>query len=256
MAILQLVAFVVGYSARRKLRLRTVVASAAIATFVIAPFVTTYRDQLNGANGRLTPVEALTSINFSQLINTALNQSDAGNSQNHFLMRWSRIGDVSIIVTQTPYPVPFLSPAELLAGPFLGLVPRSIWPDKPVFDAGYQVNQIYYGAASTTYSSAATTPYADLYRHGGFPILVSGMLFLGLFVRMIDSRTSIAGHVDLRLMFLPMLLFASLVKQEVDYLSLSASLVSILLTAALAVRLVSRRSDERRKRSVTTAAST
>lgn len=255
-AILQLVAFVVGYSARRKLRLRTVVVSAVISIFVIAPFVTTYRAQLSGANGRLTPVEALTSINFSQLTSTALNQSDAGDSQNQFLMRWSRIGDVSTIVTQTPSHVPFLSPAELLAGPFLGLIPRSIWPGKPVLDAGYQVNQIYYGGASSTYSSAAVTVYADLYRHGGFPVLIIGMLFLGFFVRMIDSRTTTSGDVDLRLMFLPMLLFTSLVKQEVDYLALTASLFSILLTAALAVRLVSRRSDGQLERVVTTVEST
>lgn len=243
-AILQFVAFIVGYSARRKLRLRTVVVPAVIAIFVIAPFVTTYRAQLNGANGRLTPVEALTSIDFTQLINTALNQSDAGGSQDQFLVRWSRIGDVSTIVTQTPTRIPFLSPVELVTGPFLGFIPRSIWPGKPVLDAGYQVNQIYYGRPSTTYSSAAIPVYADLYRHGGFPVLVIGMLFLGFFVRMVDARTGTFGDIDLRLMFLPMLLFTSLVKQEVGYLALTASLFSISLTAALAVRLVSRRSNE------------
>lgn len=252
-AILQLVALVVGYSTRRKLRLKTVVLSAVLAIFVVAPFVTTYRSHLNGDNGRLTPVEAFTNINFSQLINTALNQSDAGDSQNQFLVRWSRIGDVSVIVTQTPSRVPFLSPVELLTGPFLGFIPRSIWPSKPILDAGYQVNQIYYGRPSTIYSSAAVPVYADLYRHGGFPVLVVGMLFLGFFVRMIDSRTSTSGEVDLRLMFLPMLLFTSLVKQEVGYLALTASLLSILLTSAVAARLVSHRSNAQRERGAATA---
>lgn len=247
-AILQLVAFVVGYSARRKLKIRTVVVSAGIAFVVIAPFVTAYRTHLNGSNGRLTPVEALTSINFTQLTGSALNQHDAGGSQDQFLMRWSRIGDVSIIVTQSPSPIPFVSPVELLAGPFLGFIPRSIWPGKPILNAGYEINQIYYGAAPTTYSSAATTVYADLYRHGGLIVVILGMLLLGFFVRMVDSRTSTAGEFDLRLMFLPMLLFTSLVKQETDYLALSASLVSIILTAAISVRLVSRRTDGGLKR--------
>lgn len=240
-AILQLVAFVVGYSAQRKLKLRTIAASAVITIFIIAPFVTIYRAQLNGVNGRLTPTEALSGVDFSQLISSTLDQNSASGSQSQFLTRWSRIGDVSIIVAQTPSRVPFIAPAELFGGPILGFVPRSIWPGKPVLDAGYQVNQIYYGAPPTVYSSSAVTPYADLYRHGGFPVLVVGMLVLGFFVRTVDSRASENGDGDIRLMFLPMILFTALVKQEVDYLGLSASIVSILLTAAFAVRLVSRK---------------
>lgn len=240
-AILQLVAFVVGYSAQRRLRLRTIAVSGIITVFLIAPFVTIYRAQLNGVNGRLTPTEALSTVNFSQLTSSSLDQNAVSGSQAQFLTRWSRIGDVSIIVAQTPSRIPYISPAELLVGPILGLVPRSIWPEKPVLDAGYQVNQIYYGAPSTTYSSAAVSPYADLYRHGGFPVLVVGMLILGFFVRSVDSRASENGDGDPRLMFLPMILFTSLVKQEVDYLGFSASIVSILLTAAFAVRLASRR---------------
>lgn len=54
-AILQLVAFVVGYSAQRKLKLKTIAASAVITILIIAPFVTIYRAQLTGVNGRLTP---------------------------------------------------------------------------------------------------------------------------------------------------------------------------------------------------------
>jgi hypothetical protein len=41
-----------------------------------------------------------------------------------------------------------------------------------------------------------------------------------------------------------MLLFTMLVKQEMDYLALSASLVSIILAAALAARLASRQTDD------------
>lgn len=93
------------------------------------------------------------------------------------------------------------------------------------------------------YSSSAVTPYADLYRHGVLLVLLVllvGMSALGLFVRAIDSRVSGNGPGDSRLIFLPMMLFTALVKQEVDYLALSASIASILLTAAFAVRLVSR----------------
>lgn len=241
-AIIQLVAFVVGYSAWKKLRMRTLVVSALIVILIVTPFVTDYRVQLTTASDRLTPIEAIQRIDFTQLIHDSITQNsdDGTQSQSQILDRWSRVGDVAIIVQKTPSTVAFASPIELIAGPFLGLVPRSLWSGKPVQDAGYQVNQLYYGAPATIYSSAATTPYGDLYRHGGSFFLVFGMVLLGMFVRCVDDRSRSNGSVDIRLMFLPMLLFASLVKQEQDFVGLSSALVSILISAAFAVRIVSR----------------
>ena len=155
--------------------------------------------------------------------------------------RWSRIGDLAIIVEKTPAEIDYISPLELVSGPLLGFVPRSLWPGKPILDAGYQVNQEYYGMPASVYSSAAVTPYGDLYRRGGFGVVIIGMAILGMFVRAIDDRRSALGDMDPRLLFLPMLLFATLVKQEMDYLAMSASMISIVLVATLAVRLVSRR---------------
>jgi hypothetical protein len=155
--------------------------------------------------------------------------------------RWSRIGDVAIIVEKTPSTIAYISGSELISGPVLGFVPRSVWPGKPVLDAGYEVNKEYYEVPGSVHSSAAVTSYGDLYRHGGVWVVIVGMAILGMFVRTVDDREGAAIQADPRLMFLPMVLFTTLVKQEMDYLGLTASLVSVISAAALAARLVSRR---------------
>lgn len=68
-----------------------------------------------------------------------------------------------------------------------------------------------------------------------------GMALLGMFVRTVDDRAGPGSVIDPRFLFLPIALFLTLVKQEMDYVALSASLVSIILAAALGTRLVSRR---------------
>ena len=242
-AIVQLIAIVVGYSARSKIRWRLVATAGLIVLFIIGPFVTAYRTTVVTGSGRLSPAEALQSVDFYQLATVSLTGGSNGGTLVTSLDRWSRIGDLAIIVEKTPHPIGYLSPIELLGGPFLGFIPRSIWPSKPILDAGYQINQQYYESPADVYSSAAATPYGDLYRHGGMGVVVIGMAALGMFVRTVDDRRGGASNVEPRLLFLPMLLFPELVKQEVDYMGLCASLVSIILAAALGARMVSRRTS-------------
>ena len=240
-AIIHLVALVVGYSARGRLRLGSLAAAGVVVLFIITPFITAYRPAVLTGSGRLSPAQALQSVRFDQLIGGLTSGNATQTPVGDASARWSRIGDVAIIVGQTPFPIEYISAAELISGPFLGFVPRSVWPGKPVLDAGYQVNQQYYAMPASVYSSAAVTPYGDLYRHGGVGIVVIGMAILGMFVRIVDDRGGAGSDIDPRLLFLPMLLFTTMVKQEMDYLALSASLVSVTLAAALAARLVSRR---------------
>lgn len=239
-AIIQLVAVVVGYSARGKLRLAPLAVFGLVVLFVISPFVTAYRTVVVSGSSRLSPVEALQSVDFYKLIGGSTTQDGDSSSLDATTARWSRIGDVAIIVANTPNKIGYISPVELVGGPLLGFVPRSVWPNKPLLHAGYEANKLYYQLPANVYSSAAVTPYGDLYRHGGVWVVIVGMAILGMFVRTVDDRGGAGSDIDPRLFFLPMLLFVNLVKQEIDYLALSASLVSTVLAAALAVRLVSR----------------
>lgn len=234
--VVQLLAAFVGYSLNRRIRVLPIAAAVAVFIFFVSPFVTSYRTDVNTGSGRLSPGQALSSVSLGSLTSSAAGSSRTS-AFDYFVNRLSRVGDLAVILQKTPSVVPYISPAELVEAPVLGIVPRSIWKNKPVLDASTQMSQIYYEIPASVHTSSAMTPYGDLWRRGGLGVVAVGMLVLGLFLRMVDARPGDCRR-DPRLLFLPMLLFVTIFKQETDYESLLASLVSIIVVAGLAARLV------------------
>lgn len=234
--LVQFLAMFVGYGVRRRVRFLPVLVLASLIVVLLVPFVTQYRTAVLTGSGRLTPAEVLATVSVEDIAASS-RQSSVSDSIEQFGQRLSRVGDLAVIVQKTPSVVPFESSTDLLAGPLLGLVPRSIWADKPVLDAGYRMSSTYYGLPPNVFTASAMTPYGDLWRHGGLWVLAVGMGVLGWLVRAVDDRSG-DSVADPRLLFLPMLLFSPLVKQETDYLGFLASLVGLLVVATLAARVV------------------
>ena len=234
--IVQMIAIFVGYGAWRRVRILPLILAAGFVVLFVFPFVTQYRDAINERSERLSPGQALASIDYGGLVGAATSTSSTDSARSTSY-RLTRIGDVAVILQKTPSTIAFKSPWDLAAGPILGLVPRTAWPGKPVLDAGYQMTSVYYDLPPSVHSSSALTPYGDLWRHGGMPAVMIGMLVLGGFMRAVDARSGDSGD-DPRLLFLPMLLLVSLIKQEMDYLAFTAALASILFATTVASRLV------------------
>lgn len=234
---LQVLAAAIGLSQGRRLRLRWFVAAAAIIALAY-PVVTAYRQLINTGSGRLSLGQVVDQIDFGDLLTSSLTGSEParGAGVSDTLGRWSRIGDVAIIERQTPSPIPYASPTELLAAPLVSVVPRSVWPGKPVFATGYELAVRYYGQDTSTYSSAAATPYGDLYRHGGLWTVLAGGAVLGGLLRLVDSR----GEGDIRQMYLPLLMFPVLIKQEGGFSDVLASGPLLLFVLFVAYRLSDR----------------
>jgi hypothetical protein len=184
----------------------------------------------------LSAVEVSAAVDFAEIAGRT-GEANPWHSLLTFSDRVSRIGDVAVIAQVTPAQVPYADATELLTAPLIGVVPRSLWPGKPVLSAGYEMTSIYYGLPTSGYSSSAVTPYGDLWRHGGPFVLVLGMMFLGWLLRMVDGLGGVL-RTDPRGLFLPALLLASIAKQENDYVSLMAGLPATLLVAYSASRLV------------------
>lgn len=233
-ALTQMVAFLVGYAALRRVKVRWVVAVVVAFVLLVIPFVTLYRSQVAVGGARLSPAQSLAQISFGSLAHQA-SDTPASKSWTEFAARLSRIGDVAIIKQKTPGLVPEESPSELLEAPILGIVPRSLWPGKPVLNAGSQMAQIYYGSRSAT--SSAVTPEGDLWKHGGTTPLLVGMFAFGFLLSTIDRREG-SPALDPRVLFLPMLLFSAVVKEETDFTSFIASLATTAIISALATWLV------------------
>lgn len=234
--IIQIIAAFIGYGVRRRIRIVPVAAAVLVIVFVLTPLITQYRSVVAAGGSRLSPAETLTSVSVQELYSSTQTASPA-DSFYAFMFRLSRLGDVTIIVQKTPKQVPYASPVPLLEAPVLGLIPRSLWPGKPVLDAGVQMSSTYYELPTNVLSSSAMTPYGDLWRRGGLLVVLVGMAAIGMFARVVDGR---AGNPmsDPRMLFLPMLLFTPLVKQESDYVGLLASFVGVVVLATLATRLV------------------
>jgi len=84
----------------------------------------------------------------------------------------------------TPSAIPFLPINELIQTP-LTVIPRILWPDKPVFTDTYSViTQDYLGLPENSGASAPTI-VGNAYMYGGWWVVIIGMLILGLFFGLI-----------------------------------------------------------------------
>jgi threonine/homoserine/homoserine lactone efflux protein len=96
-----------------------------------------------------------------------------------------------------------------------------------------------YGFSSTVYTSSAITPMGDLYRHEGWAPVVAGMFLLGCGVRFLDDVMDVRENPHA--VFLVLLLFPVLVKNEVDWVLLLLSIPGIVVIWVLAVALIFRK---------------
>jgi hypothetical protein len=142
---------------------------------------------------------------------------------------------------RTPDEVKFLSPVQLVEAPIVILVPRAVWPGKPILDTGYDFSQTYYDLPASAYTSSAITPVGDLYQHGGWIPVIVGMFLLGCGVRLLDDVMDVRGNPHSIFLFL--LLFPTLVKQENDWIGMLAGTPGTLLVWLLAVYLTFRKRE-------------
>jgi hypothetical protein len=215
----------------------------AIAAFllVIVPFNQAYRSAARNVSGTLPVSQAIQAVPgiLRQTVVTGNAGGVLSSSASFMLSRIREIDSPAIIVQRTPSQIGFQSPVQLIEGPVVTMVPRALWPGKPILDVGYQVSQEYYGLPSSVYTSSSITPVGDLYRHGGWIPVIAGMFLLGCAVRFLDDVLDVSGNPHSVLLFL--LLFPSLVNQESDWSGMLAGIPETVLVWLLAVYLTFRK---------------
>ncbi len=228
-------------AARHRLPKAALVVLILVFLTVAIPFNQAYRGAVRGDSGALSVSQAVTSA--PAILGQTLSAHDIlavlPTSAGFLLQRITEIDSPAIILQRTPGQVGFLSPDQLVMGPVAEVVPRALWPGKPIIDAGYQISQQYYGFSSSVYTSSAITPMGDLYRHGGWIPVIIGMGVLGCGVRLLDDILDV--RVNPHAIFLVLLLFPVLVKNEVDWISLLASVPGTIAIWLLAVLLTFRK---------------
>jgi hypothetical protein len=181
---------------------------------IVIPFNHSYRSSVRNASGMLSVSQGLSAAPgiLGQTIGTGNAGGVLSSSATFLLARIREIDSPAIIMQRTPAEIGFVSPVQLVAAPIAALVPRAFWPGKPILDSGYEFSQTYYEVPATTFTASAITPVGDLYLHGGWIPVIVGMFLFGCGVRLLDDVLDV--YSSPYCVFLFLLLFPSLVKQE------------------------------------------
>lgn len=234
--IVAVLAILIPFGAARLRVPRTAVVGAALVfLLLVIPFNQGYRTTVRGADN-LSVQQAISAAPevLEESLQIASTPGTLSESFGSFLTRIRLIDIPALILQRTPEQIAYRDLTEVALAPAIGLVPRAIWPGKPVLNTGYQFAQTYYGT-SDAFTSSAITPQGDFYRHGGWLVMLAGMALLGLLTRSLDLVLDITKNPHA--IFFVLLLFPSFVKMEIDIVSLLASVPAILVAATAAVYL-------------------
>ena len=214
--------------ARRRLPVAAIVAAILAFLLVVIPFNEAYRASARGPVALSTSQAVATAPAIArQVIASDLSLAILGDSASFLAQRIRTIDSPAIIMQRTPAQIPYASPVQLLASPVIGLVPRILWPGKPILTPGYQISQEYFQLPPQIYTSSDVTPEGDLYRHGGWPPLIAGMFLLGALLRIIDETTDLRRSAHGA--FLILLLFPDTVQAGSDCATLLAGIPGMTL---------------------------
>jgi hypothetical protein len=213
---------------RRRLPAGVIVAAIAFFLLIVIPFNLTYRASARGVV-TLSTSEAIATAPAiaSDVLASDFSPSVLGQSVNYLAQRVRTIDSPAIIMQRTPSQIPYSSPGQLAISPVVDLIPRILWPGKPILDVGYQMSQEYYELPPQVYTSSDITPEGDLYRHGGWVMLIAGMFLIGCGARIIDEVTDLRRSIHGA--FLIILLFPGLVQAGSDCATLLAGIPEMVL---------------------------
>lgn len=234
--VIALLAVVIPMSAaRRSIPKTAMIAGVLIFLAIVIPFNEAYRGVARSGSVTLSPSEAIHEAPaiFRQTLAGDSVIAALPKSVIYLLQRIREIDSPAIIMQRTPGQIAFSSPVQLIEAPLVDIVPRALWPGKPILATGYQFSQQYYGLPATVYTSSAITPIGDLYRHGGWIPVLAGMFLLGCGVRLLDDVLDV--RVNAHAIFLVLLLFPSLVNGEDDWATFLAGIPVIVVIWLLAL---------------------
>jgi hypothetical protein len=228
---------------RRRLPVGLITVATAFFLLVVIPFNLAYRSSARGPVTLSTSqaVAAAPAI-AGQVIASDLSLSSLGQSAELMATRIRSIDSPAIILQRTPSEIPYSDPAQLLTSPVVDVIPRALWPGKPVLTVGWQMSQEYFELPPQIYTASDITPEGDLYRHGGWFWLVIGMFLFGGGLRILDESTDLRRSVHGA--FLILLLFPSIVMAGTDCATLLAGIPGmVLLSLAVVATSFKRRTE-------------
>jgi len=183
------------YLVRRKMPAKILVPAVAFVVLFVFPYVQTYRDiylERFGGNLEIFLQEDLSiaSQSLTEMYSRPGYYSAGISNAPYwlissvvFLNRWAGLDGLMAVLTNVPDRFGFVYGKDLLLIPF-ALVPRTIWPDKPVSDV-----QSIFDKEITSSVGSSTSPYpiAEGYFNGGLVGIVLVMFTLAILQKVLYS---------------------------------------------------------------------
>jgi hypothetical protein len=230
-------------SIRRRVPVAALSAALLFFLLVVIPFNLAYRASARGTVTLSTghAVAAAPAI-AGQVLASDISPTALEHSASVLAQRVRSIDSPAIILQRTPSQIPYSGPVQLLISPVVDLIPRILWPGKPILAVGYQISQEYFQLSPQIYTASDLTPEGDLYRHGGWVPFIAGMFLAGCGLRILDDATDLRRSVHGA--FLIILLFPDIVQAGSDVSTLLAGIPGMVLLWYLVItRSFARRSQ-------------
>lgn len=220
---------------RRRLPKIPLILAALAFLLVVIPFTGTYRSVVRQGSVTLAPGQAVSTAPeiLRQTVTGNSATSILSSSITYTMQRIREIDSVAIIVQRTPQQIGFRSPLQAIEAPLEGIVPRVLWPGKPLNLTGYKFSQEYFGLPSNVYTSTPDTFIGGLYLYGGWVPMLTGMFLLGCMVRLLDDRLDV--RANRHGIFLVLLLFPQLAISESDWGTVLSSIPATAFVWLLAI---------------------
>lgn len=228
---------------RRRLPKIPLILGALAFLLVVIPFTGAYRSVVRQGSVTLTPGQAVSVAPeiLRQTVTANGATSVLSSSFTYLMQRIREIDSVAIIVQRTPQQIGFRSPLQLVEAPLEGIVPRVLWPGKPLNLTGYEFSQEYFDLPPTVYTSTPDTFVGGLYLYGGWLPMLAGMFVLGCGVRLLDDQFDV--RANRHGIFLVLLLFPQLVTSESDWGTFLSSIPATAFVWLLAIVVTFRRAQ-------------
>ncbi|GAA5147581.1 hypothetical protein GCM10023340_20210 [Nocardioides marinquilinus] len=232
----------------RRIPWAAIVVASAIFVFFVTPFVTSLRADVREGGSRLDAEESIR-VGLESLVSggSAVDGTDDGPREQlrTVVSRLRLIDNEIVIIDKTPVAIPYRPITEMAVAPVTAVIPRAVWPGKPLRVSGLEFYRAYYRGEGV--SSSALTFQGSLYMYGGIGVAVAGMFVLGGALRAVDDARERLG--GLRGGLIATIVFVPVVKQELDAVSLLASIPVFLVTYYVVVLALFRRPTKGRPQS-------
>lgn len=183
-------------SYRRRLPKMFLAATTAVLLLVIVPGSQLFRSHANQA---VQPVSQLVGAGQIQAVGQGLHLTwgrRLGIAGQWLENRPRSIDQIALIVTQTPYPNSYQRGRLWFLAPVYNLIPRFLWPTKPVLSLEYDFDRTYRHLPSSTNTNTGLTQPGDMYINFGLGGVVAGMFLWGLVQAWLTRRWGNVARPD------------------------------------------------------------